>query len=1127
MPGTRRLFAAQTGGRIFFQHVPTGLYELVAGRPQLVIPASVLRDSAIMWMEATGPAEFTLGTSTGFYRYRAGALAPFAPAASDYVRRNRLSSVVRLADRRLVAGTVDAGLALIDEDGTLEDVISREDGLASRAVFSLSLDRQGAVWVATDAGMTRIDFNSAATIFDSRRGLVAKSAFGLTAIGGTVLATTGSGMFRLDSQADSPRFVADPRSRDWYWDVLATAGRTYAAKIQGIDELTPEGPVTRWSNPEDVLTLASSPEAPRSLWSLADQKIVRLEIGAAGSLRQRQTAALETATSSLAIGADGTAWIGTRVQGLFRLAPGASEPVRVGLAEGLPGGDGPMKVTRVGSAILAFGNGGFILPAGGERFRPLRGFPNVQVTSLAAGASAQNLFVTIERSPVPGLSLDGIGVLSGLGGPDERWSELDLPNLGAAGHVQSAAVTAGPRGDVLWVAGTEAVVRIETSRLAPIDAPAPALIDSVEIPGRWNPGPGGGALELPFSSNKLAVHLCAPDFRHNRRLFFQTRLVGRTEEWSAPRSSPQEELSYLPEGSYSFQVRTMGPSGAVSEPARLAIRVIAPWYRTVWAFGTYGVFLLGSVFGIIHWRSRRVLARNRELERLVRLRTAELERASAAKDEFVASISHEIRNPLNGVIGLSGILENTELDRSQRRHLTLMRQCATHLAGLVEDILDFSRIQAGEIAVKARPFVVQELLESVRAVLSEPSASAGLPIDLKLDPAVPAVLIGDDQKIRQVLLNYVGNALKYAGQGRISLAVFAAPLPDSRYEVTFVVGDEGPGIPATEQAELFTKFKRGSAARLRNVAGTGLGLTVCRALAEKMDGTAMVQSEPGRGSFFYLRIPLARAVAAPAPPPESTVFGPMAALIVEDQEFNALVMVGLLKQMGVAAEVVPSGEAALAALAERHYSVLFVDCDLPGMSGVELTRSIRSGEGPGRRTLIFATTGSATRQTVQDCALAGMDGFVAKPITLEKLQASMAGPLGAGRPAPSVQFAGAEPGPPPEFRLDTLRYIANGDEGELGRRLQGYVQELDRRSAALVAALEGGEFERVRAEAHGLVSHLSILEHSALVLLAQLVEEAAVNRDRPEAEAKLTELRAGIRELRFSLVALSENPRSG
>ncbi len=194
-----------------------------------------------------------------------------------------------------------------------------------------------------------------------------------------------------------------------------------------------------------------------------------------------------------------------------------------------------------------------------------------------------------------------------------------------------------------------------------------------------------------------------------------------------------------------------------------------------------------------------------------------------------------------------------------------MRQCATHLAGLVEDILDFSRIQAGEIAVKAKPFVVQELLESVRAVLSEPSASAGLPIDLKLDPAVPSVLLGDDQKIRQVLLNYVGNALKYAGQGRISLAVFAAPLPDSRYEVTFVVGDEGPGIPPAEQAELFTKFKRGSAARLRNVAGTGLGLTVCRALAEKMDGTAMVQSEPGRGSFFYLRLPLARAAAAPAP----------------------------------------------------------------------------------------------------------------------------------------------------------------------------------------------------------------------------------------------------------------------
>jgi signal transduction histidine kinase/DNA-binding response OmpR family regulator len=935
-----------------------------------------------------------------------------------------------------------------------------------------------------------------------------------------VLATTGSGVFRLDSQAESPRFVPDPRSHGWYWDVHASAGRTYGAKIQGIDELTPAGPVVRWSTLEDVFALGSAPEQPQSLWAVEDGQIIRLQIEADGSLRQRRAAALANSTTSLAIGPDGTAWIGTRGQGLFRLEPGAAEAVRVGLAEGMPVSDGPEKVIRVGSAIVAFGNGGFVLLPGSDRFRPLHNFPKVQVTSLAAGASARTLFVTIERSPLPGISMDGIGVLSGLGGPEERWSELDLPNLSAAGHVQAAAVTAGPQGDVLWLAGTEAIVRVEMARLEPTGVPGPALIDSVEIPGRRNAGPGGDVLELPFSSNKLAVHLGAPDFRHSRRVFFQTRLVGRTEDWSPPRSSPQEELSYLPEGSYSYQVRTMGPSGVVSE-------AVAPWYRTVWAFASYGLLLLGSVFGIIHWRSRRVLMRNRELERLVRLRTAELERASAAKDEFVASISHEIRNPLNGVIGLSTILEGTDLDRSQRRHLTLMRQCATHLSGLVEDILDFSRIQAGEISIKAKPFVVQELLESVRAVLSEPSASAGLPIDLKLDPAVPAVLIGDDQKIRQVLLNYVGNALKYAGQGRISLAVFAAPLPDSRYEVTFVVGDEGPGIPVAEQAELFTKFKRGSAARLRNVAGTGLGLTVCRALAEKMDGTAMVQSELGRGSFFYLRIPLSRATSAAAPPPESPVFGPMAALIVEDQEFNALVMVGLLKQMGIAAEVAPSGEAALAALADRHYSVLFIDCDLPGMSGIELARAIRAGEDPGRRTLIFATTGSATRQTMQDCALAGMDGFVAKPITLEKLQASMAGPLGAGRPAPSVQFAGVELGPAPEFRLDTLRYLTNGDEAELRRRLQGYVGELDRRVATLVAALHSTEFERVRAEAHGLVSHLSILEHSALVLLAQLIEEAAVNRDQAEAAAKLTELRAGIRELRFSLVALSENCRPG
>ena len=550
--------------------------------------------------------------------------------------------------------------------------------------------------------------------------------------------------------------------------------------------------------------------------------------------------------------------------------------------------------------------------------------------------------------------------------------------------------------------------------------------------------------------------------------------------------------------------------------------ILPPWYRTPWAYGLFALASVGVIYSGYRLRVSQMRARTDQLETLVKRRTEQLIRASAAKTEFIANMSHEPRNPLNGVIGLASLLEESATSPKQHEMTASLRKCAEYLSTLVEDVLDFSKIEAGRITIDAHPFSVRSMLNDVTAIFSWQSQQRQMPLVVRIDPAFPEAVIGDEGKVKQIVINYVTNAFKYAGRGTVEIRVQGRFEPNGANEMTLEVRDEGPGVPYEEQSGLFEKFSRGRLAQQEKVHGTGLGLAVCRAYAAKMGGAVGLASTPGHGAAFWFKL------ALPVPPKPIDGAAPVEhprahlattrALIVEDQEYNLLVIDNILQRLGYRNDHATNGPDAMAKLQANLYDIVFMDWDIPGMNGVEVTRRFRQWEPPDRHTLVIATTAYSTPEKRRECLEAGMDGFAAKPLSPEKIKTTiqnLSGPLRAGS---SIQI---RPGQEPVknvLDLSIIRYMAD-QQPEKIRQLAGeFITTLDKDVTLLAEAVRAGDTEATRRQAHRILSQTALISATEAAAAAAAIQEAARHGDcdtprtlLPVFEAEVEKLKAGLR----------------
>jgi signal transduction histidine kinase/DNA-binding response OmpR family regulator len=1000
--------------RIFVHSPGDPLYE-VRGRELIqVVDDSVLRHSLVQAVLEPKPGQILLVTRTqGIWHLAANQLRPFETDVDIATKEQPVQAARDLPNGQMVIAT-QRGLVLLDGEGRCLGSFYQENGFPYSGVWNIALDHSGGIWVCGDGGAARVELSSAVSIFDAQTGLGKSDCLTLERFEGRIYVGTRSGLYRLRAAStanESARFEKIP-------DVDAPV---YALMVHANGLLVAS---------KDKLVLIKNGVA-RLLYEAGDniraieRSIVdpaRIYLGLANGLRtgrlqddawidEGRFTGFDRQVESIVETQKGSLLLTTLNAGLYRvqfdpaaspLFAGASISSKNGAA-GYPATTGFTIIQRKGDKIIFFGSRAvYFYDASSDQFRERKLGNHGRVASVAPDPANNSTWVAdmLDRGQQSSPAGSSIYSITAEG------KKIALPRALAnfLGDVTDIFQERNDGSIVLWIYGRNGIVR-----LAP-----PTLVqtaDAFNLYPRTVTTKVGETLELPiagltlpYAKRDFNIRFATDHFNEATPVRFRTKLDGVDAAWTPLQTEPIWRSGPLNEGHYKLHVAADDVDGVKSKEYTLALTILPPWYRSLWMYALYAVGGILLIAAFVQWRLYNLRRRAQELASIVEQRTAELrqsqerlregqdrlreakeaaESANRAKSAFLANMSHELRTPLNSILGYTQLLlRSPGQTEEQKRKLKTVLGSGEQLLEMINEVLDLSKIEAGTVSTSPHPVQLQKMLSALVEELQLRAKQKELRFTYSTGGGLPDWIVTDPVRLRQVLYNLIGNAIKFTDRGEVSLQVLR-----TGDRILFEVKDTGCGIPSEDLPRLFRPFYQASN-NDQAASGVGLGLHISKRIIALLGGDLRVESKLGAGSRFWFELPCEPVAPAKDGALQDQIVGyegkRRRLLAVDDDDAHRNFLHELLQNVGFDVEVASSAEAALELVGKEKFDALISDIRMATKDGHSMCREIRSK--PEQTDLkLIASSASVYEDDRHQATLSGFDDFVPKPVKEQEL----------------------------------------------------------------------------------------------------------------------------------------------